>query len=281
MQRPKMPKIPKIQGQTLMKHALIHTGIYFALTGRRASSQTTKADVWRWLTQEFRASHPQQYETLLRRQQDRVDWERSNGTYTEKDQDVLNKAFVSLYANATPGQGMFTEQEVESIIDELGLKDIYPLLRKFIVQFIEKQTISGELLKETFAFLADLEDDEFDVIVNFFTDKTRTDYLTSFFQSSGSAASSAYRKFGKFSWETLQDVANLSADTGKGAFGLGKGALRYSQNFIRDGYQYFGNDVKSARQATRQRIPAKRTVVRRSRSVRKALFGRHAHVKDV
>ena len=266
MQVPRI-KIPQVQPQTALKHILIHTGIYYVLTGRRTTgARATKQEVWMWLTRVFRVDHPDHYETLLQRQEQRIHWEDSGGKYTADDQGVLDRAFITLYSNTIYQQSLFSESEIDAILQGLGLENIQSLLKKPLERYIKENKFPEDVLKGIFVFLAELDDDTFDTTILIFTEKGRIQYAQSFARYSVSSLGALYTKFGEVSLEAIRGTANL-----------GKGTAGYIGDFMYDLYTYTKSDVQTATRATKKRIPSKRSVVQKSQSTRRSLFGKHAH----
>lgn len=224
----------------------MHTGIYFALTGRKSGSKATQAEVWAWLTQVFRTEHPDKFNALLRRQQERQNWEKSRGRYSQTDANTLNKAFVNLYANTTEQQGILGEDELDAIVDALGLKGIKSLLKHSISAYLTEQSVQEDALKDIFVFLADLNQDEFDATVQLFA----TPGLVS---------------------STSQSLVYL---LGEGYYKLGelcRGVITGTFDVTKELGGYLSGDVKRIR----QRVPPKRSVAQKSKSARRALFGKY------
>lgn len=236
--------------KTALKHLLVHTGVYLALTGRRPGSKTTTADVWAWLVREFRAEHPSQYNILLLRQQERINWEKSNGRYSATDQDNLNKAFTQLYASTMHQQELLGEDELDAIIDALGLKGVKPLLKSSFSSYLAEKSVEGDALKEILVTLAELDQDEFDTTIKLFVEPG---LLASTPQSFLRLLSMGYYKLG----EVLRGLIIETVDVSKELSG------------------YLSDDVKRVRNATGKHIPSKRTLVQKSRSARRALFGKY------
>lgn len=267
----KLPRLSVPNTQTLFKHLLIHTGIYYALTGRRAGSgpKATRTEVWTWLMRVFRAEHPEQYQTLLHRQQAYIDWEKSGGKYTSAHKDALDQAFVNLYSSVMQEKALLTEQEIDAFVEALGLQNIKFLLEQFRERYLQEYELPENTLKEMFVVLAELEQDEFDLTVQLVTEKGRGQYIQSFAQSfaqrSTGLLGNSYRQLGDFLWETTQGTAEVSKDL-----------FEYANKVTRELFTHLTNEAQTAKTKTQQQIPSKRSVVQKSKSARKALFGKRA-----
>ena len=236
--------------QTLFKHILIHTGVYFALTGKRVGAGVSSVEVWGWLVRVFREKYPVEYSILARRQKDRVNWKTSGGKYTEKDQEVLNKVFTMLYAGTlhTP---LLSEEIVDLLLKEMKMEKFGSLAKEITQQRNHRQQSGEQALEEVFCSLADLSDREFDAHMQFAVGRGNLEQFATY---SVDAVVASYRQIGKTVVFLLDDFTWASKQV----------------------MTFTGKKARKTHRAVRKHAPPKKTVVQKSRSVRRKVFGKHA-----